>query len=149
MTSYTKRHSSLSNRNQFKTIIYEKFTFIAFAIFTFLGCSNNGKKQTRISKSSFDYSNNDDQITGGIKMIPIKTPKGTLLFIQNVWVTIPKCVYYCFTVVLVELTRIWKLWWLLAKRRNRIHLLRPTRFLYYSDKPNDSTLWLPNILWKK
>jgi proline iminopeptidase len=84
--------------------------FIAFAIFTFLGCSNNGKSRLRISKSSyFDYSNNDDQITGGIKMIPIKTPKALLLFIQNVWVTIPKCVYYCFTVVLWNSREIWKL----------------------------------------
>ncbi|MEH6538427.1 MAG: proline iminopeptidase-family hydrolase [Psychroserpens sp.] len=52
---------------------------IAFAFFIFQGCSNNGKKQTsNIEKSSyFDYSNKDDQITGGIKMIPIETPKGT------------------------------------------------------------------------
>ncbi|MFT4850536.1 MAG: proline iminopeptidase, partial [Sediminicola sp.] len=46
---------------------------IAFAFFIFQGCSNNGEKQTsNIEKSSyFDYSNKDDQITGGIKMIPI------------------------------------------------------------------------------
>lgn len=53
--------------------------FIAFVFFIFQGCSNNEKKQTSdIEKSSyFDYSNSDDQITGGIKMIPVKTPKGT------------------------------------------------------------------------
>jgi proline iminopeptidase len=53
--------------------------FIAFAFFIFQGCSNNEKKQTsNIEKSTyFDYSNSDDQITGGIKMIPIETPKGT------------------------------------------------------------------------
>lgn len=53
--------------------------FIAFVFFIFQGCSNNEKKQTsEIEKSSyFDYSNSDDQITGGIKMIPVKTPKGT------------------------------------------------------------------------
>jgi len=50
-----------------------------FALFIFQGCSKNEEKQTsKIEKSSyFDYSKSDDQITGGIKMIPIETPKGT------------------------------------------------------------------------
>ncbi|MEO6902179.1 MAG: proline iminopeptidase-family hydrolase [Bacteroidia bacterium] len=43
-----------------------------------MSCTNNNKKNiTNGEKSSyFDYAKNDDQITGGIKMIPIKTPKG-------------------------------------------------------------------------
>ena len=40
------------------------------------------EKQTTISEnktpsSYFDYSNSDDQLTGGIKMVPIKTERGT------------------------------------------------------------------------
>ena len=43
----------------------------------FQGFSNTQKKQiTTIEKSSyFDYSKSDDQLTDGIKMTPIKTPK--------------------------------------------------------------------------
>tara|TARA_B110000503_G_scaffold16209_1_gene23054 strand:+ start:4851 stop:5900 length:1050 start_codon:yes stop_codon:yes gene_type:complete len=42
-------------------------------------CANNQKKNVTDSDktSYFDYSNSDDQVTGGIKMIPIKTPQGT------------------------------------------------------------------------
>ena len=35
------------------------------------------KNETDSKSSYFDYSNSDDQFTGGIKMIPIETPKGT------------------------------------------------------------------------
>jgi proline iminopeptidase len=42
-------------------------------------CENNQRKNVTDSKktSYFDYSNSDEQVTGGIKMIPIETPKGT------------------------------------------------------------------------
>ncbi len=43
-------------------------------------CKQNHKNadENSIEKSAyFDYSNSDDQNTGGIKMIPISTPKGT------------------------------------------------------------------------
>lgn len=44
-----------------------------------MGCTNNHKKNITNTKVNnyLDYSNSDDQITGGIKMIPIETPKGT------------------------------------------------------------------------
>jgi proline iminopeptidase len=44
-----------------------------------MSCTNKQKTNiTNDEKSSyFDYSNSDDQNTGGIKMIPIETPKGT------------------------------------------------------------------------
>jgi proline iminopeptidase len=38
-------------------------------------------KQDSIRDNYLDFSKQDDQLTGGIKMIPIKTPKGTF----NVW----------------------------------------------------------------
>lgn len=43
-----------------------------------LSCLDKPKNNELIEKSSyFDYSNSNDQISGGIKMIPIETPKGT------------------------------------------------------------------------
>lgn len=41
-------------------------------------CTNNQKKNGEDSEKSsyFDYSNSDDQWTGGIKMIPVETAKG-------------------------------------------------------------------------
>ena len=44
-----------------------------------MGCTENQNTDTAITEESkyFDYSNSDDQVTGGIKMIPIETPKGT------------------------------------------------------------------------
>lgn len=57
------------------------FSLVAFIIL--IGC--NKKQETIIGdekKSTyFDYSKSEDQKTGGIKMIPISTPKGTF----NVW----------------------------------------------------------------
>jgi proline iminopeptidase len=60
-----------------------KTKYIAASILTLLmgmsSCINNQKKNVTNSEktSYFDYSNSDDQVTGGIKMIPIETPKGT------------------------------------------------------------------------
>ena len=39
--------------------------------------TNTSTIETETESSYFDYSNSDDQITGGIKMIPIETTKGT------------------------------------------------------------------------
>jgi proline iminopeptidase len=52
---------------------------LVFALCILQGCSNQEKKETATTEKSsyFDYSGSDDQVTGGIKMIPIETPKGT------------------------------------------------------------------------
>ena len=43
-----------------------------------MSCTDKQDSNKAIEKSSYlDYSNSDDQVTGGIKMIPIETPKGT------------------------------------------------------------------------
>jgi proline iminopeptidase len=44
-----------------------------------MGCTNNQEENSTNAEenSYFDYSNSDDQTTGGVKMIPIKTAKGT------------------------------------------------------------------------
>jgi len=58
-----------------------KNTFYFIIIFAALLLSCQEKQQTATEtdcKSTyFDYSKSDDQLTGGIKMIPITTPKGT------------------------------------------------------------------------
>ena len=57
--------------------------FLIISASLLLSCAEKQKPATETDcKSSYmDYSNTDDQITGGIKMIPITTPKGTF----NVW----------------------------------------------------------------
>ena len=55
------------------------FTFSTLIIlFLLTGCTDSHNNSATSEKSSyFDYSNSDDQTSGGVKMIPIKTPKGT------------------------------------------------------------------------
>ncbi|MEN0050547.1 MAG: proline iminopeptidase-family hydrolase [Bacteroidota bacterium] len=52
---------------------------VLIAILLNSSCTNNQQANTAIAEKTnyFDYSNSDDQTTGGIKMIPIETPKGT------------------------------------------------------------------------
>lgn len=61
--------------------------FLMISIFL-MSCTQTSKSSTEnindsnnIKAAYLDYSNSDDQNTGGIKMIPISTPKGTF----NVW----------------------------------------------------------------
>jgi proline iminopeptidase len=58
-----------------------KFLLLSSLIFMFFSCVENtekSKEQEVTTKSSyFDYSNSDDQWTGGVRMIPIQSPKGT------------------------------------------------------------------------
>lgn len=44
-----------------------------------MSCSEHQKTDTTKAEKShyFDYSNSDDQVTGGIRMIPVETPNGT------------------------------------------------------------------------
>lgn len=48
-------------------------------ILVLTSCTNNQKQKAEHAEKSgyFDYSKSDDQNTGGIKMVPITTPKGT------------------------------------------------------------------------
>lgn len=55
---------------------------LLFSASLLTGCSGMNSEQTaRIASNYLDYSNSDDQKTGGIKMIPITTAKGEF----NVW----------------------------------------------------------------
>lgn len=54
-------------------------TLLLISLLLAMSCNNNQNKNNKnAAKSSyFDYSNSDDQLTGGINMIPIETAKGT------------------------------------------------------------------------
>ena len=53
-------------------------SFMLVILLLFMSCADKQNNNKTIDKSRyFDYSNSDDQVTGGIKMIPIETPKGT------------------------------------------------------------------------
>jgi proline iminopeptidase len=66
-----------------------KFSILLVITLVFVGCNNLSKESiasetSSVEKSCTDYlsfDGRDDQATGGIKMIPIETPKGTF----NVW----------------------------------------------------------------
>jgi proline iminopeptidase len=62
-----------------KSIVLIASVFLLCAV----GCAekHHSNTETDCDTSYFDYSNSEDQFTGGIKMIPITTPKGTF----NVW----------------------------------------------------------------
>jgi proline iminopeptidase len=106
-------------------------------------CTNNQKKNISITeKSSYlDYSNSDDQITGGIKMIPIETAKGTFNVYTKRMGNNPKM-----RVLLLhggpggtheEFLNFDG--YLLNQEIEYIYYDQLDS--YYSDKPNDSTLW--------
>lgn len=58
-----------------------KYPTIALLLILFLASSCANKQNADLpppgKKAYFDYSNTDDQLTGGIRMIPVKTLKGT------------------------------------------------------------------------
>lgn len=53
-----------------------KIIICLLSIFLFSNC-NEKPKEDAIKANYFDFSQRDDQLTGGIKMIPVKTPIGT------------------------------------------------------------------------
>ena len=121
------------------------FTFAIVACFL-NSCKNNSsepKTTTEEMSSSkyFDYSNSDDQKTGGIKMIPITTPKGTF----NVWTkrmgNNPKM-----KVLLLHggpggTHEAFENFDGYLPNEEIEYIYYDQLESYYSDKPNDSTLW--------
>jgi proline iminopeptidase len=110
----------------------------------FYSCNQNPKNadETSIDNSAyFDYSNSDDQNTGGIKMIPISTPKGTF----KVWTkrvgNNPKI-----KVLLLHggpggTHEFFENFDGYLPNENIEYIYYDQLDSYYSDKPNDSTLW--------
>ena len=56
-----------------KTQLY----LLLISISIFISCNQIQQSKTETKSAYLDYSSSDDQFTGGIKMIPITTPKGT------------------------------------------------------------------------
>jgi len=117
--------------------------YLLISLGLLLGCKEKLETTSELIKKStyLDYSNSDDQFTGGIKMIPITTPKGTF----NVWTkrvgNNPKMkvlllhggpggtheFFECFDGYLPN--------------EEIEYIYYDQLDSYYSDKPNDSTLW--------
>ncbi len=55
----------------------KRLIWIACAAATFHACANSADRLPGSSSAYLDYSGRDDVLTGGVKMIPISTPKGT------------------------------------------------------------------------
>jgi|TARA_B110000967_G_scaffold176658_1_gene190240 proline iminopeptidase len=106
-------------------------------------CTNHKKdKIANAEKSSyFDYSNSDDQVTGGIKMIPIETPKGTFNVYTKRMGNNPKM-----RVLLLHggpgvTHEIFENFDGYLPNEEIEYIYYDQLDSYYSDKPNDSTLW--------
>lgn len=122
-----------------KKIFYSLFISIGL----FFNCAEKQTKTTETDyKSTYmDYSNQDDQKTGGIKMIPITTPNGTF----NVWTkrvgNNPKM-----KVLLLHggpggTHELFENFDGYLPKEEIEYIYYDQLDSYYSDKPNDSTLW--------
>jgi len=59
--------------------VCNKIAYLIISLFIFTACSNPENKppvEEDTASTYLDFSNRDDQFTGGIKMIPITTPIG-------------------------------------------------------------------------
>ena len=124
-----------------KPAIFPLFLLI-FSCSILFNCTGKRTQQSGNSKSDyFDYSNRDDQKTGGIKMIPITTPKGTF----NVWTkrmgNNPKM-----RVLLLHggpggTHELFENFDGYLPNAEIEYIYYDQLESYYSDKPNDSSLW--------
>ena len=107
------------------------------------GCHNNDKTNATATEKSgyFDYSNSDDQVTGGVKMIPIETAKGTFNVYTKRMGNNPKM-----RVLLLHggpggtHEEFGNFDGFLPNEEIE-YIYYDQLDSYYSDKPNDSTLW--------
>lgn len=118
---------------------------IPFVVVTLLvmSCTNpQNKNITNVEKSSyFDYSNSDDQMTGGIKMIPIKTEKGTFnVFTKRMGNNPKKRVLLLHGGPGGTHEEFGNFDGYLPNEEIE-YIYYDQLDSYYSDKPNDSTLW--------
>ena len=106
-----------------------------------LSCAEKKESKSDSNTTYFDYSNRDDQFTGGIKMIPITTPKGTF----KVWTKSvgnnPKI-----KVLLLHggpggTHEFFECFDGYFPKEGIEYIYYDQLDSYYSDKPNDSTLW--------
>lgn len=117
--------------------------YLLISVGLLFGCKEKQETNSELSTKStyLDYSNSDDQFTGGIKMIPITTPKGTF----NVWTkrvgNNPKM-----KVLLLHggpggTHEFFECFDGYFPNEEIEYIYYDQLDSYYSDKPNDSTLW--------
>jgi len=58
-----------------------RFTLVSACLFALLGCTSSAPRVATSQTNYFDDSGRDDVVSGGVKMIPVQTPKGTF----HVW----------------------------------------------------------------
>lgn len=121
-----------------KNTVYYLFLALVSLVFS---CGQKQEKNTDCKSYYMDYSQSDDQKTGGIKMIPITTPKGTF----NVWTkrvgNNPKI-----KVLLLHggpggTHEFFENFDGYLPKEGIEYIYYDQLDSYYSDKPNDSTLW--------
>ena len=110
------------------------------SVFFFSNCQEKPKEDS-IKANYLDFSKRDDQLTGGIKMIPIKTPKGTFKVWTKTVGNNPKIkvlllhggpgltheLYECFDGYFPN--------------ESIEYIYYDQLGSYYSDQPNDNSLW--------
>ena len=128
-----------------------KLNTLIYAIVALVLFSNCQEKSNNdaIKEGYLDFSKRDDQFTGGIKMIPIKTPKGTFKVWTKTIGNNPKIkvlllhggpgltheLYECFDGYLPN--------------ESIEYIYYDQLGSYYSDQPNDNSYGLMNVLLKK
>lgn len=120
----------------------ESFGLMLLMLSLFVGCEEKLPPQNAPANSGyFDYSNSDDQVTGGIKMIPITTPKGTF----NVWTkrvgNNPKIKLLLLHGGPGGTHEVFEGFDGFFPNEGIEYIYYNQLDSYYSDQPNDSTLW--------
>jgi proline iminopeptidase len=117
--------------------------FIPF-ICLLLACNektNAPTTETETKSAYFDYSNSDDQKTGGIKMIPIETAKGTFNVYTKRVGNNPKMRVLLLHVGPGGTHEEFGNFEGYLPNEEIEYIYYDQLDSYYSDKPNDSTLW--------
>lgn len=65
-----------TNRNG--VFVIKTATLILACALIVLGCSNESPPELSGAKDYFDNAGRDEVLSGGVKMIPVETPKGTI-----------------------------------------------------------------------
>jgi len=132
-------------KKQLKINVMQKHVlFVLLVLSIFISCKQAESEvasETDISSSYFDYSGSDDQFTGGIKMIPITTPKGTF----KVWTkrvgNNPKMKVLLLHGGPGATHELFECFDGYFPNEGIEYIYYDQLDSYYSDQPNDSTLW--------
>ncbi|MCG2459254.1 proline iminopeptidase-family hydrolase [Flavobacteriaceae bacterium F89] len=108
-----------------------------------LGCQEKQRSiaETDCKSTYMDYSNSDDQITGGVRMIPIETPKGTFYVWTKRVGNNPKMKVLLLHGGPGATHEAFENFDGYLPNAEIEYIYYDQLDSYYSDKPNDSTLW--------